>query len=937
MWIVGCLLIACSFLTTARADNLGDFLGRKVTGVEVILEGVTASGTGALKQLIEIAPGQEFSTVRVHDALVRLHKSGLITGARVEAAEEGASGVALRFIVRPQARIEKVSFEGNAVFSSAELRSRLHELNLGEKLSQSVINQGAGELLSYYAAHGYYQADVASEVRLDQSGTRAVVVYRIKPGDQAKVARYTTDIKGTPVELGEIKRQIVEQGPFSDAALQADIEQIRQAYLKESYLAVRVTNNVAVDMVKNSVAITISVESGPFVSVDVVGYRLEDKEKHKVFAFYRTGGIDDLALEDGRRRLQDYIQRRGYFFAEIPNPDPPDLEGDKASITYHVETGARYRLTDIDFEGLEALDAKTIEEQLKTQRAAFIPLAGPGRGFTSNELLRQDSLFIQKQLYELGYRRADVEVRRGVSIEGEKLIITFRVRQGPRTYIESVDVRGNTIFTEQELRQRLTVKPGDPFVTSAATQNADGLLALYNLEGYSGAQVFSEIVDLGSAQGQERVRLVLAIAEGNAARIRTVTTRGLSHTKASRLENDFYLFKKGERLRNDRLLETERALYETDAFQTVAITSESVGQGADGTEEHDVRIDLIESKRFLLIYGFGYQSSQSDLEVPGLGFLGGVRGNVQLTDVNLLGKLYTGSAQLRLSRTELLGQLTFQNPRPLGFNYPSQVSVFARRLAEKSFRQDRYTALFQIERRFSQEAIGYISYNFERINIFDLRTSIDEIARNSRPIRLGRIAVSYARDTRDNAFESTRGSFTLGGLSVASSALGGNEQFVRFNAEHTRYYPIKKLNDSVYLFSTRLGLAAPFKGKNSLPISERFFAGGARDLRGFGFEEAGPRDPVTGEPVGGNALLVVNNEMRFPITGILGGAVFSDTGNVFARVKDFQLQDLTQTIGAGLLAKTPIGPVRIDFAFPILNRPDSEKRYRIHFTFGQTF
>jgi outer membrane protein assembly factor BamA len=58
---------------------------------------------------------------------------------------------------------------------------------------------------------------------------------------------------------------------------------------------------------------------------------------------------------------------------------------------------------------------------------------------------------------------------------------------------------------------------------------------------------------------------------------------------------------------------------------------------------------------------------------------------------------------------------------------------------------------------------------------------------------------------------------------------------------------------------------------------------------------------------------------------------------VFARVKDFQLQDLTQTIGAGLLAKTPIGPVRIDFAFPILNRPDSEKRYRIHFTFGQTF
>jgi outer membrane protein assembly complex protein YaeT len=528
-------------------------------------------------------------------------------------------------------------------------------------------------------------------------------------------------------------------------------------------------------------------------------------------------------------------------------------------------------------------------------------------------------------------------VRRGVSVTGENLIITFDVEQGPRTYIDSIEVRGNTIFTQKELRERLNIDPGDPFMTTVATQNADALLNVYSRAGYASAQVFSELVDLGNSEGRDRVRLIFSISEGNRIRIRSVTTRGITHVNTARLENDFYLFKEGEWLRNDRLQETERVLYDTDAFQTVAINSEPVGQAADGIEEHAVTVDLIESKRYLLIYGFGYQTSQSDLEVPGLGFLNGARGNVQLTNVNMFGRLYTGSLQLRASRSELLGQLSFQNPRPFGFDYPAQFSIFARRLAEKSFRSDRYTSVLQIERRLSQESIAYINYTFERIKIFDLQTSLDEIERNRLPIRLGRVGVSYARDKRDNAFDSTRGTFTFGSLSFASTILGGNEQFIKFNAEHTRYYPIKALRTTVFLTSARIGLATPFGGKESLPISERFFGGGSRDLRGFGFEEAGPRDSVTGRPLGGNALLVINNELRFPITGILGGAVFSDTGNVFRRVKDFRPNKLSQSFGFGILAKTPIGPVRFDLAFLVFNRPAGEPIMRRHFTFGQTF
>ena len=153
-----------------------------------------------------------------------------------------------------------------------------------------------------------------------------------------------------------------------------------------------------------------------------------------------------------------------------------------------------------------------------------------------------------------------------------------------------------------------------------------------------------------------------------------------------------------------------------------------------------------------------------------------------------------------------------------------------------------------------------------------------------------------------------------------------------------------------------MGLAAPFGGESSIPISERFFAGGARDLRGFGFEEAGPQILVperdsnnnivkdsSGHPIlmtspkGGNAVLVINNELRFPLWGPIGGSVFSDTGNLFEQVSDIKPSNITETVGVGLRFKTPVGPVRFDIGFLVLNKPPNVPSSHKHFTIGQTF
>lgn len=952
------LLFAFVLLPSAKASDVGDFLGRRVTRVDVVIEGAPNSNVTEMKSLLDVAPDQDYSPVRIHDSLLRLHRSGLISGARVEATNDGANGVAVRFIVKPQARIESVVFEGAAIFPAAELRARLNQLDPGERLSVGAITRGLGDLTAYYSARGYYQSKIAYDVRLDPSSTRAVVVYNITPGEQARVSTYKLTVKGTEIDLSKVTPTITQGQPFNQALVQEAMDHIKEAYLKQDYLAVRVTVNTSPDANTNSVAVGINVESGPRVEIVVAGLPIDVKQRNKVLPFYTQGGVDDFSLEEGRRSLLDYAQRQGYFFADVTRPDAPDVSSPSVKLTYTVDPGGRYKLGDINIEGVDAIPSRTLQEQMKSKVASPIPFVG-SRGVTSDDMLRQDANLISKRLRSLGYRRAHVDVRRGVSLKGEKLIVTFDVDQGPRTYVEEIGMRGNELMTTGELGQRLSIKAGDPLVESVVTNDSDQLLAAYTGPGFATAEVVYDAVDLGRIDGQDRVRLIFNVTEGNRVRIRGVTTRGTAVTSNARLSRDFYLFKTGDWLQADQLQETERELYETNAFNSVTISSDAAGQTVNGIEERDVTVNLLESKRRDVVYGLGYQTNTANTKtIPGLSFLGGVRGLTQLTYSNLFGKLYTGSTQLRVSENELFGQVSFQNPRPFGTNLPTLISFFARRLGEKDFRTDRYTANFQVEKRYSIDFIAYFSYYFERISIFDLPPdfSVEEIQRNSQPIILSRIGPSFIRDKRDNKFDPAAGTQTLGSVFVAAAALGGNEQFAKLYIEHARFYSIRRFRDTVFSVSGRFGIAAPFGGKDSLPISERFFGGGARDLRGFGFEEAGPqilvrKRNVQGDivndgngnpilvlsPLGGNALLVINNELRFPVWGPIGGSIFSDTGNVFARVRDIKPGNITETLGFGLRLKTPVGPVKFEMGFLVVNKPAGVSGSHKHFTIGQTF
>jgi outer membrane protein insertion porin family len=170
--------------------------------------------------------------------------------------------------------------------------------------------------------------------------------------------------------------------------------------------------------------------------------------------------------------------------------------------------------------------------------------------------------------------------------------------------------------------------------------------------------------------------------------------------------------------------------------------------------------------------------------------------------------------------------------------------------------------------------------------------------------------------------------------------LGSKSPYLKGLGQQFFYFDLPKT--MVGVIGMRLGIGQTFRDDRDalMPITERFFAGGANTLRGFGLDQASPKDPF-GNPVGGNVLTLLNLELRFPIAGKLRGVFFSDNGAVYRRLSNIRFgfllpKNWRYNAGFGFRYDTPLGPLRVDWGFKIDIRP-GEPRSRVHVSLGHAF
>ena len=797
------------------------FENRTISSVNIVFDGKDRDDSAAqqFELIARNALGAKFSAVKLRDAIQALYNSEKIVSATVDATEIGQNDLNLRFLIKRKVRAEKINVvisDGNGKsVTEQQLLLRLNLLNPGTAITDQTLRNNADLILEYLRERGYFKAEVTYKQQPLKSETQIAVTFQVTLNAQAKVENFKIDVAGFDPAKVRTKLDLKPGELFSRRLLTQDLAKIRAALREKKFIAPELDEpRVVYDSDKDTVNIELTGKVGATVNVTIDAgktKKIGDKTQTKLLTIKREGTLDFAAIIEGSRKLRNYYQEQGYFFADVKAicSVTPQFKEEEASVTanetdvlcsalsgaelsdrvvdvkYQADLSRRLKLVDIRIEGTSQFTAADIQSVLKSQEKnalGFIPFLGYGRGYTSAEILEEDRLTIKSLLRELGYRKNEVTFRQGVSPNGEDLIITFVVNEGIPTRIGGVEITGNKELSAATLEAKLPGLVGKNFSRARAINGVKELSQLYSQQGYYDAKVNYSLVELPKPENaaEDAVKIVYNIErEGKKVFINRILINGNDATK-----NDAVLravnLRAGDVLRATDIFASEQNLYATDAFNLVEIKPEPAGEKADGSGRlTDIIINVEEKKPRLLQYGGGFST---DI---------GANGFVSIQHFNLFGKLQQGGARVRMSRLQQIVQLDFINPRfmpdgknrfaPLtlsaAYQRDSTVTRFFRtsfdkgtfgivqRIDEKGNPIDefgrktgsptinRLTVSAESSRTIStkKRSIVFFRYRFEDVRIFKIESLlIRDLLRPDARVRTSGFGANFVYDTREN-------------------------------------------------------------------------------------------------------------------------------------------------------------------------------------------
>jgi outer membrane protein insertion porin family len=514
------------------------------------------------------------------------------------------------------------------------------------------------------------------------------------------------------------------------------------------------------------------------------------------------------------------------------------------------------------------------------------------------------------------------------------LFVKFHVTEGTQTLVQSLEIEGSQAISHDALLAVTGSTAGQPYSDANVASDRNNILAMYYDAGFPEAHLRDEILPGDSAN---RMRLVYHITEGTRIEVSQVLLTGYQFTRPGIIRRQVEI-QPGQPLRESQVVDTQRQLYNLGVFNRVQIAP----QNPDGSDpKKAVVVETQEGSRYTIGYGFGFEVQKlpgGSTNPNGTTIGASPRGIFEISRSNMFGRAQTLSFRARASTLQYRALLSYTaNNLLTKKNLSLQLTAFADKTQDvDTFTSNRYEGSFQVVQTLSPWSSLLYRYFYRRVEVSNISSTIspDEIPLLSQPTLVSGFGMTYARDRRDNPGDATRGTFNTVDISDAIKTLGSSASFFRGFFQNSSFYSFGR--SFVFARSTRFGFEEPFgdTGDMDIPLPERFFAGGGTSLRGFGLNQAGPRDPITGFPIGGLALLAFNQELRFPmklpfIGNRLGGTLLYDGGNVYSDINHISfawkpsassgnnLEYFSHTVGFGIRYPTPIGPVRVDFGYQL--------------------
>jgi outer membrane protein assembly factor BamA len=997
------ILLLAAVLAGARlrAQNAQESVNTNPAPKVVEVRVVSDAGQVPLAQPpgLAVEVGAPLQATQVAASLRTLYQSGNYADLRAVTYPQG-DGVRLDFIARENLYFSQVLIRGLKPPPTEASAVASMQLSLGQTYREQDVKDAIERLRETLRDEGLYQAKISVEERIRVETHQIDVLVNLNSGPRVR-AKNIQLINNTEYRDPEIlaRFKLRPGRELTTARVQSGLERIRKFLEKTGHLSAGVSaRRGEYDSAGNSVPLVLEVNEGPRVKLAVDGAKVSQHDLRKLVPVYQEGSVDADLLEEGKRNLRERLERAGYFDAKVDYAVAArEVASSKTGwklmeevITYTVDRGTKHELSRIEIKGNHFFGRDLLMSRLTiTTTTSFT------RPRFSRRLLEADVLSMKNLYISNGFLSAKVEGQVEELDKGKKsgLLARFMIEEGKQTLVSSLQVQGMHALSEEEIRGVLGSLPGQPFSDINVASDRDNVLALYFNQGFPNATlsytsepdnspeaqaaVAKENAEKEQLTGEKReyaieraqpVKLVYNIEEGPRTVVKRVFLAGYIHTRPRVIRREIKV-KPSAPLREGDVVESQQKLYNLGIFNRVTIEP----QNANGTDpEKDVVVLVEEAKRYTIAYGGGLEAQRlaSTSDPTGGEIQFSPRGILEISKQNLTGRADTLAFKLRGSTIQGRALLAYTAPNT--FNLP-KLSFQATAYVEKSqdintFGQTRYEGNLQLTDQVTTRSSFLFRYAFRKVTVSNLNIPPEEVPLFNQPTLTSQFGITYFRDTRDNPADATKGSFNTIDVSAASTAIGGSASFLRYFVQNSTYTPISR--NWNFARSLRIGVLQPFADTVSLtfpaptqpplpqviPLPERLFAGGGTSLRGFALNQAGPRDALTGFPVGGQALVEVNQEIRFPlklpVVGTkLGGALFYDGGNVFSRASRVtfrwsppkpifqaaipgqlpgpfnptrcvanctnELNYFSHTVGFGLRYATPIGPIRIDMGYQL--------------------
>ena len=947
-----------------------------------------------LRQLVVQPVGEALDRERIRQTIQVLHDTGRFADLRVEAERTGSGQIALSIFTQPTFFVGQVSVIGSPAHPTETQLANASKFQLGEPYTAEKLARALKNIQQLMQENGFHRSSVAAEEKRHPETQQIDIVFQLSAGPQAHVG--TVEVTGNPgLSPGEI-RDIAKMHPgdaVSSQRVSNALARLRKKYQKQNrWLAQVSIAKSAYQQVSNAVDYTIDIQPGPLVDIQTEGFKISRSVLKKNVPVYEERALDTDLLNEGRRNLLNYMQSRGYFDAQV-DLRRRGARTDQMRVLYVINPGDRHKLGRIDIKGNKTFSEELLRTRMQVQPAGRLF----SQGRYSQSLLNDDIRSLEQNPYrDNGF--LDVKITADVqdNYQGKKdnLALVLNVEEGPQTLVKAVRISGDAHLPQEEL-QKLNTSPGQAYSESNIAEDRELILNYYYNHGFPDATF--EASAKPSPDDPKRMDVEFTVHEGEQVFVEQVLVSGLHFTRPFVVDRELQM-KPGDPLSQIDMLATQQHLYDLGIFSQV----DTAIQNAEGKEkDKTLLVQVQEAKRYTFNYGVGFefQTGQPSVGTNQPQGQTGVspRVSFSVTRLNFRGRNHTLTFKTNVGRLQQRALVNAEVPR--WFSSPdwklSFTAFYDNTVDVTTFTSQRLEGSAQAQETISRASTIVYNFTYRRVKASNLAVNINEIPLLSQPVRVGMPGFTYLRNTRDNDLETTKGTYTTIDAGVASTYFGSQVDFSRILLQNSTYHAFGKNRTAerkyVLARSTRIGLENPFggtvtpapgltppAGTSVIPLPELFLSGGGNSHRGFGLNQAGPRDPVSGFPLGGSALFLNNLELRFPpvtlpfVQDNMSFAIFHDAGNVFTNghnmlhslvhwkqptpalceqqstANQCNYNYISHAIGIGVRYKTPIGPVRFDFGynlnppkFPSVQNnvfiPQQARHFNVFFSIGQTF